>query len=120
MERVVEMANEFKPWLKFMGITVGTEIDNMVPMLDAKLRIEHGEDSKVVWHFFYEKPCTLRLVMMSKSAMSAKVKMKTLANEMVRRMHNSDRLTTNQERAEMICELMDKICRSGYPPAQLE
>ena len=52
---------------------------------------------------------------MYESAMSLTTKITTLANEVVRRCRNTDRLTVASERGEIITGLMRKMQKSGYP-----
>ena len=53
-------------------------------------------------------------VIMSKSAMSKQSKVATLSNEVFRRMTNTDRLHSTNERAEIVNVYIQKLATSGY------
>ena len=95
MERVLEKANSIKEWLQFTGVTVGPHDGDLVPMLDTSLRVDHNKEGETVIYRFYEKPCASNMVIMAQSAMPSRTKFQTLSNEVIRRLRNSDRLTTS-------------------------
>ena len=111
MERVLEKANSIKGWLQFTGVTVGPRSGDLVPMLDTSLRVDHIKEGETVVYRFYEKPCAFNMVIMAQSAMPSRVKFQTLSNEVIRRLWNSDRLTTSNS---MRAQLMQKMANSSY------
>merc|ERR1712074_457006 len=88
-----------------------------VPMLNTQLYVQHLPSGETVCFTYYEKACTSPQVIMFNSAMPARVKIQTLANEALRRMRNSDWDLTPAQRAAILTNLSGKMVRSGYPKA---
>ena len=64
----------------------------------------------------FEKEIACKYVMMRESAMSAKVKMNTLTQEVIRRLRNTRAsLDWNEYKAPILTEFCKKMARSGYP-----
>ena len=64
-----------------------------MPMLDTQMWVEHLDTGDVVRFEYYEKECTSPLVVMNQTAMATHKKVQILANEVIRRMRNTDRIT---------------------------
>ena len=115
---VMNVANSIHGWIQFTGVSAGDSETGEIPMLDFQLRVEHLSEGEVVRFRYYEKPCTSDRVLAMDSAMSLKLKVQSLSNEIIRRLRNTDRLTTQAEKAATLKILMLKLCRSGYPTQQ--
>ena len=63
---------------------------------------------------FYEKKMKNKYVMMRNSAVGMKTKRRTLVQEVVRRMRNSDRETELEEVGEVLSKFCQKMRDSGY------
>ena len=111
----MELANSINPWLQFTGVSARDSPTHTVPMLDTQLYVQHLPSGEAVRFKYFEKACTSPQVIMYDSAMPARVKFQTLANEAIRRMRNSDRDLSPAQRAAILTHLSGKMARSGYP-----
>ena len=114
------MANTINKDIIFKEDVCSNYPDGKLPMLDFCVWGEEVEDpsreSGVRWstrYGYYEKPMTSRLVMMEASAMSARTKISSLSQEVLRVMMRCDLLTQQRERAAHLTKLMAKLKRSG-------
>ena len=94
------------------SICPSTNANGWMPLLATEVRV--AADNTIDYRF-YEKPVSSKYVMMQSSAMSAKVKMNTLTQEVIRRLRNT-RVTLRWEdyQAPMLTKFSKKMARSGY------
>ena len=71
------------------------------------------EDNKILYQF-YEKPMVSKLVIMEQSALSTKVKIQVLAQEVVRRRRNTHMGEKREKVDEIMTRFMMKLKYSGY------
>merc|ERR1711973_238211 len=84
-----------------------------MPLLATEVRVA---ENNTIDYKFYEKPISSRYVMMRESAMSARVKMNTLTQEVIRRLRNTRAsLDWDEFKAPILTEFCKKMARSGYP-----
>ena len=82
-------------------------------MLGSQVRV--AEDNTIDYLFF-EKEIACKFVMMRDSAMSTRVKMNTLTQEVIRRLRNTRAsLDWNEFKVPILTEFCKKMARSGYP-----
>ena len=84
-----------------------------MPLLATQVRV--AEDNTIDYLFF-EKEIACKYVMMRNSAMSARVKMNCLTQEVIRRLRNTRAsLDWDEYKAPILTEFSKKMARSGYP-----
>ena len=84
-----------------------------MPLLGSQVRV--AEDNTIDYLFF-EKEIACKFVMMRDSAMSARVKMNTLTQEVIRRLRNTRAsLDWDEFKVPILTEFCKKMARSGYP-----
>ena len=115
MARILQEANSIAPWLQFTSVSSADNVTRTVPMLDMQMSVQHTQQGELVRYSFYEKASTSGKVLMYESAMSVNTKVTTLANEIVRRQRNTDRLWGPEHRAAITTKFMVKLRDSGYP-----
>ena len=111
---ILAIANSLSSTLQFTGEIPEDQIDEKLPMLDFCTFYAEENGKKVIKHEYYEKGCTSKMVTMCGSAQSHKQKINTLAQETIRRMRNTGRDIPKERRAEIICNMKQKLLRSGY------
>ena len=119
MREVRKLVNSIWDWIECTE-EVGSKFeDSKLPILDLKVycvevRLSMGV---VYWEprwSFYEKSMKSKYVIMEKSAMSDKVKATTLAQVVIRRMRNTHRLASKEERRGLLSDFAVRMKRSGY------
>ena len=91
--------------------------DNMVPVLDLKIRIN---EQGMAEHVFYRKPMASCLLTHKESALSNKAKFTILTQECFRRVHNtSDHVDVNTK-VKILNEYMRNLKASGYNEKERE
>ena len=107
-----DIGNDIASYLKFTVDCPSTNANGWMPLLATEVRV--AADNTIDYKF-YEKPISSRYVMMQSSAMSAKVKMNTLTQEVIRRLRNT-RVTLPWEdyQAPILTKFSKKMARSGY------
>ena len=82
--------------------------------------LETGKGAQIR-HTFFEKKMTSPLVFHARSAYNWRAKIVTLGEEVKRRLMNSDRQHTEEERAAILRTFLVKMANSGYgPPTRKE
>ena len=116
------IANEYHPSLQFKLDIQENHSSNRVPMLDLAVWATTEKDCskiegtrEVICHSFYEKDCVSRKVIEFKSAIQHRSKIVSLSQEVKRRMTNTDRKVSIQERIEIIEKFAYKMYCSSYP-----
>ena len=110
---LAEIGNHIFNYLQFTVDCPSTNISGWMPLLAAEVRV--AADNTIDYRF-YEKPISSRYVMMRNSAMSAKVKMNTLTQEVIRRLRNTRvTLPWADHQAPALTKFSKKMARSGYP-----
>ena len=103
--------------LKSLSFTteIGEGEENWLPTLDTEIRVEQNN---IISYRQFEKPTTTNTVLMKRSALEENSKIQILANELARRLGNTDE---RQER-KVVGEVVDKFCQklltSGYTEQQ--
>ena len=107
-----DIGNDIASYLNFTVDCPSTNANGWMPLLATEVRV--AADNTIDYRF-YEKPISSKYVMMQSSAMSAKVKMNTLTQEVIRRLRNT-RVTLRWEdyQAPMLTKFSKKMARSGY------
>ena len=73
-------------------------------------------DDNTIDYKFFEKEIASKYVMMRNSAMSARVKMNCLTQEVIRRLRNTkESLDWDEIKAPILTNFCKKMARSGYP-----
>ena len=85
--------------------------DGWLPVLDNKMRIEDG---KVDWKF-YRKPVDSKFFILSRSALSGRIKRSSLAQEGIRRLKNTRPDKVEQRMGELLTDMAESMMLSGYP-----
>ena len=98
-----------------IGLKVGilAEIGYMLQecaLLDIQVKVENNQ----VIYKFYSKPMANPFVILSKSAMSDKIKRNTLVQEAIRRLRNTSRTLPWDLKAKILSEFSNKMMISGY------
>ena len=81
-----------------------------MPLLDIQVKVENNQ----VIYKFYSKPMANPFVILSKSAMSDKIKRNTLVQEAIRRLRNTSRTLPWDLKAKILSEFSNKMMISGY------
>ena len=108
-----EVANSIFDYIQFTVDCPSHHQTGWMPLLGSQVRV--AEDNTIDYIFF-EKEIACKYVMMRESAMSAKVKMNTLTQEVIRRLRNTRAsLDWDEFKAPILTEFCKKMARSGYP-----
>ena len=111
MEVVRKIADDVDEMLKFTTDVPSNYDDMKMPVLDMKVGLN---DQYEVEYVFYEKPMKSKMVIGKASALPNNVKMKTLTQEVFRRMHNTKETILEEHKSTMLTEYMKKLKTSGY------
>ena len=106
-----EIADDVDDMLKFTTDVPSKYDDMKMPVLDMKVGLN---DQNEVEYVFYEKPMKSKMVIGKASALPNNVKMKTLTQEVFRRMHNTKETILEEHKSTMLTEYMKKLKTSGY------
>jgi hypothetical protein len=68
---------------------------------------------------FYEKPTNPNTVLHKRTAMAEDSKIRSLTNEVIRRMVTTSELVPDNDRCEILDSLAQKLCNSGYKTKQI-
>ena len=100
--------------LTFLRFTteVGEGEGGWLPTLDIKIRIERGSN-KISFKYF-EKPSTTNVMVQKKSALDENSKSQILANELMRRLGNTDQRQEDSVKGEVVDQFSVKVLTSGY------
>ena len=108
-----DIGNSIFNFLQFTVDCPSSNASGWMPLLATEVRVA---ENNTIDYKFYEKPISSRYVMMRNSAMSARVKMNTLTQEVIRRLRNTrNTLPWSQFQAPILTEFSKKMARSGYP-----
>ena len=88
MNIIQNIANGIDPMIKLTVETPCKFKDNMMPVLDVKVKINHVEDNRIDFEFF-EKPTKNPKVILADSALSMSKKRTILTQEGLRRLRNT-------------------------------
>ena len=107
------IANSIFDYIKFTVDCPSNHPSGWMPLLGSQVRV--AEDNTIDYLFF-EKEIACKFVMMRDSAMSTRVKMNTLTQEVIRRLRNTRAsLDWNEFKVPILTEFCKKMARSGYP-----
>ena len=104
-------------FLKFTMETVEEFGGEWLPTLDTELQVR--EDNRVLYRF-YEKPVATNMTVQFASAMEENNKMKTLANDLTRRLLNMSEDMSIQDKVLVINNYSTKLATSGYSTNQIQ
>ena len=82
-----------------------------MPVLDLKVWLSSDNE---IEYIFYEKPMKSMLVIGKESALPFNVKMKSLTQEVFRRLHNTRMTQMESHRTPILTKFMAKMKASGY------
>ena len=83
-----DIGNDIAGYLKFTVECLSTNANGWMPITHARTEVTVAADNTNDYRF-YEKLISSKYVMMQSSAMSAKVNMNTLMQEVIRRLRNT-------------------------------
>ena len=97
----------------FLEFTTETEeeFDGWLPSLDTNLAV--NEDNLIIYKFF-EKPMTANTVLHQRTAMPEDSKIRSLANDLTRRMLTTSERVPDSIRREIVDMYAQKLLNSGY------
>ena len=73
-----------------------------MPTLDTKLRVTYNN---IILYKFYEKPTNPKTIYNKKTAMAKDIKIRSLTNEVIRRMVSTSEDVTVKERCKILYEM---------------
>ena len=82
-----------------------------LPTLDIQIRVE---ENNVISFRFYEKPTMTNVMVQRRSALEENSRNQILANELVRRLGNTDTRQSSALMGEVVDQFSKKILTSGY------
>ena len=94
---------------------VGEGEGNWLATLDTEIRVE---ESNLISYRQYEKPTTTNTVLMKRSALEENSKVQILANELARRLGNTDERQDSIVVGGVVDKFCQKLLTSGYSPTQ--
>ena len=103
----------------FLNFTMETHENfdsGWLPTLDTDIRVT---EQNIVDYNFYEKPMASNMCIQKKSAMEENSKMKTLANDLTRRLLNTSERLSMDERIKVVDDYSQKLFNSGYTLEQV-
>ena len=107
-----DIGNTIFSFLQFTIDCPSEHNSGWMPLLATEVKV--AEDNTIDYRF-YEKPISSKYVMMRNSAMSARVKMNTLTQEVIRRLRNTrTTLPWADFQAPILTKFSKKMKRSGY------
>ena len=109
-ELVAKVANSIYTFVKVEPDFPSKHPDNLMPILDLKVGIEDG---KLTWRY-YRKSMANFLVLMERSAMSARQKRVSLTQEVVRILRNTKRDLPESVKTDFLSEFSLRMKLSGY------
>ena len=103
----------------FLNFTVETSDDfptGWLPTLDTALRVT---TNNIVDYTFYEKPMSRNVTVQRMSAMEENSKMKTLSNDLIRRLLNTSERLGLEKRIKVVDNYSQKLLNSGFKLEQV-
>ena len=110
MEIVEASLQGVHSFLKFT-IEVGEGAGEWLPTLDMMMRVE---ENNMVSFKYYEKPTTSNTMVQKRTALGENSKNQILANDLMRRLGNTDERQGVQVRGEVVDGFAKKVLTSGY------
>ena len=107
---------DLEEFLNFTMETVDDFATGFLPTLDTDLGVTELNE---VLYKFYEKPMCSNVCVQKLSAMDENSKVKTLSNELTRRLLNSSESLGNKERVRVVDVYTQKLINSGYGVEQI-
>ena len=97
----------------YLDFTMETaeEFDGWLPTLDTNLAVD---ENNIVLFKYFEKPMSSNSVLSSRTAMSEDSKMRSLSNELIRRMLTTSERVCDATRMEIVDGYAQKLFNSGY------
>ena len=109
---LAEVANSIFDYIQFTVDCPSNHPSGWMPLLATQVRV--AADNTIDYKFF-EKEIASKYVMMKNSAMSARVKMNCLTQEVIRRLRNTrESLDWDDVKAPILTKFCKKMARSGY------
>ena len=112
MNLIKKIANEVHPMIKFTVDAPSNHDDNKMPVLDLKVWLDNANQS--INYIFYEKPTKSKLVISKTSALPKSMKMKSLTQEVFRRLHNTKESIMKNYSNDILNNFMQKLKSSQY------
>ena len=98
-------------YLKFTMETKDDFENGWLPTLDTELKVT---PSNTIMYRFFEKPTNPNTVLHSRTAMAEDSKMRSLSNEVIRRMLTTCKSTPQEDRNSILDAMAQKMINSGY------
>ena len=93
------------------NMETGDDFDGWLPTLDTNLMVN---DSNIILFKYFEKPKSSNSVLLSRTAMPEDSKMRSLSNDLIRRMLNTSKRVSVDKRLEIVYNFAQKLFNSGY------
>ena len=103
----------------FLNFTMETSDDfpmGWLATLDTELRVTANN---IVDYNFYEKPMSSNVTVQRMSAMEENSKMKTLSNDLIRRLLNTSERLGLEDRIKVVDKYSQKLLNSGFKIEQV-
>ena len=111
MKVLNKIADSIDDMLKFTIDFPSKYEDKRMPVLDLKVWLENDN---TVNYIFYEKPMKSNFVIDKLSALPYSMKMKSLTQEVFRRLHNTNEKILEENKSEILSKFTQKLKNSGY------
>jgi hypothetical protein len=99
---------------EYLTFTMETEEDfqnNWLATLDTELKVN---ENNIIMYRFYEKPTNPNTVLHFRTAMAEDSKMRSLTNEVIRRMLTTGEMIPARDRCQILDNFAQKMKNSGY------
>ena len=112
MNVIRKVADEVHDMIKFTVDAPSNHSDKKMPVLDLKVWLD--VENQAINYIFYENPTKSKLVISKTSALPQNMKMKTLTQEVFRRLHNTKQSIMNEFKYDLLNSYMQKLKSSQY------
>ena len=111
MEVIQKIANDINGMIQLTIDAPSKHEDGKMPVLDLKVWLS---SDKEIEYIFYEKPMKSMLVIGKESALPFNIKMKSLTQEVFKRLHNTRMTQMEGHRTLILTKFLAKLKASGY------
>ena len=113
MEKIRWVGNRLVPGIKLTMDLPELHDNGKCPMLDLQVWVDQMEEHKRIRHSFFQKPTKSPLVFHANGAFGWKAKLTTMSEELRRRFLHMDGVHTQEERIEVVKDILVKMADSG-------
>jgi hypothetical protein len=103
--------NGLEDCLVFTIETGSDFVDGWLPTLDTSMKVS---DRNLILYRFFEKPVSSNTTLLPNTALGENLKIKSLGNDMIRRMLNTSELVDMETRCKVVDSFATKLITSGY------